>query len=232
MQIVILAGGLASRLGNLASHCPKSMIRIAGKPFLEHQIDLLRKGNVTDIILCTGHLGGQIESYFGSGVKFGVRIRYSRETGQLLGTGGCLKNAEWLLDNTFFVMYGDSYLVLDYGGIETEFRKDPECGLMVVYRNENRYDRSNVAMRDGRIVDYGYENYLEKVFIDEGISVIRKEFLGWFERNQPFPLEALFNKVIEKRRLRAWETSQRFFEVGSLSGMEEFSRFMKGKVPS
>lgn len=229
MQMVILAGGLATRLGPLAAEHPKSMLLIEGKPFLQYQIELLRQNNITDILLCIGHLGHVIETYFGDGKRFGLNIRYSKESGKLLGTGGGLRKALPLLDESFFVMYGDSYLMLDYARIENEFLNDPECGLMVAYRNENRYDRSNLVIENGRVVEYGPGNHLEKHYIDEGISILRKEFFEPFQENEVFGLPAVFQKLIAARKLRAMETNQRFYEIGSLSGIEEFRNWIKTK---
>src|SRR4030042_2339790 len=111
MQMVILAGGLASRLGPLTQDTPKCMLCFHGKTFFEHQIDLLKRHDITDILMCVGHLADKIQEYFGDGSQFGVRLRYSVEKDKLLGTGGALKNAEPLLDNEFLLMYGDSYLL-------------------------------------------------------------------------------------------------------------------------
>jgi len=229
MQMVILAGGLAARLGPLAAEHPKSMLLIEGKPFLQYQIEILRQNNITDIILCIGHLGHVIEAYFGEGKRFGINIRYSKESGRLLGTGGGLKKALPLLEEYFFVMYGDSYLMLDYGEIEREFLKHPECGLMVAYRNENRYDRSNLAIEKGRVVEYGPENHLEKHYIDEGISVLRKDFFESFQAAEVFGLPLVFQKLIDAQKLRAMETDQRFYEIGSLTGVKEFRAWIKKK---
>ncbi|MFC2067344.1 NDP-sugar synthase [Chloroflexota bacterium] len=117
MQTVILAGGLATRLGDLTKDNPKSMLKILGKPFMEYQLESLRAGGIEDIVICLGHLREQIESYFGDGREHGVNIRYSYED-NLLGTAGALKKAEPLLGDIFFTMYGDSYLFLDFAADE------------------------------------------------------------------------------------------------------------------
>ncbi len=229
MQMVILAGGLATRLGPLAAQCPKSMLLIEGKPFLQHQIEWIRQNHVTDIVLCIGHLGHKIESYFGDGERFGVSIRYSKESDKLLGTGGCLKKALPLLEDAFFVMYGDSYLMLDSGEIEREFLRHPDCGLMVVYRNENRYDQSNLEVRDGWVVEYGMGNHPQKHYIDEGISVMRADFFEPFKEKEVFGLPLVFEKLIAARKLCAMETRQRFYEIGSREGFEEFQNLIKAR---
>lgn len=227
MQAVILAGGLATRLGPLAQDCPKSMIRIEDKPFLEYQLELLEKKGVREVVLCVGHLGDPIESYFKDGSRLHLKIRYSREGEPLLGTGGAVRNAFSVLEDAFFVMYGDSYLMLDYAAIWRAFQAGAQEGLMVVFHNESRYDRSNVRLEKGYVTHYGFDK--DAVYIDEGISVLRKEFFRSFPEGRAFALGEVFQKLIQGRQLRAYETSQRFYEIGSPSGLEEFRMFMKNQ---
>ena len=122
--MVILAGGLGTRLRPFTSEVPKALIPIGGKPFLHHQIDLLKRRGIRDIVLCVAHLGEQVKDYFGDGSWLGVRIKYSEEEGHLLGTAGAIKNAEPLLSDDFFLMYGDSYLMIDYREVMRYFRRD------------------------------------------------------------------------------------------------------------
>lgn len=113
MQVVILAGGLGTRLGSFTRKVPKPMVPVAGVPYLEHQLRLLARQSFRDVLLLTGHLGEQIESYFGNGGRLGLRIRYSREA-QPLGTGGALRDARRHLAETFLLLYGDSLLPIEY----------------------------------------------------------------------------------------------------------------------
>ena len=228
MQTVILAGGLGTRIQHLTP-LPKAMIPVEGKPFLEYQIEILRKHSLTDIVLCVGHLHEKIEDYFGDGRAFGVSIRYSLEQGTLLGTGGALKKAEPLLDDHFFVMYGDSFLLLDYAGIEKAFQEHPGDGLMVVYRNHNQFDRSNVTLREGFVSGYGYEGYERKEYIDEGISVLRKDFFKDRDASSVFSLGDILKELIREKKLRAFETLQRFYEIGSEEGLETFRAWVLGR---
>ena len=227
IQTVILAGGLASRLGNLAGDCPKAMLVFDHRPFLEYQLELMKAQGYKRFLFCIGHLGEQIESYFEEGSHWGVEITYSHETEALLGTGGALKHAEALLEDHFFVMYGDAYLKLDFRAIEDTASKNQDCGLMVVYRNDNHLDRSNLIVQDGSVIDYGYENFETKHYIDEGVSVLRKNILEAFPTNKPFPLGDVFKKLVKEKRLRAFETQQRFYEVGSKQGYEEFKALVE-----
>ena len=133
---------------------PKSMIPIAGKPFIAHQLDLLRSQGVSEVVLCVGHLGRQIEDYVGDGARFELRILYSFDGDQLLGTAGAIRKALPMLDAAFFVLYGDSYLPCDFRAVLASFEASHLRGLMTIYKNEGQYDSSNVEAHDGRITLY------------------------------------------------------------------------------
>ena len=229
MQAVILAGGLATRLGNLTKEIPKSMIMVNRRPFLEHQLDLFKAIGVKDFVLCVGHLSSVIKKHFGNGELFGVNIRYSIEKDSLLGTGGALKNAEDLLEDEFFVMYGDSYLPIDYRKPLAHFHKFNKLGLNVVYKNMDRYDKSNIAVKDGVITEYSKGGGKQIVYIDAGLSIFKKEILDLIPENRVLQLYDLFNKLIDNKELLAFETKQRFYEIGSLSGLSELEAFLSKK---
>jgi len=230
MQVVILAGGLATRLGTLVDRVPKSMIYIKGKPFLQYQIELLKKNGLTDILLCIGYLGSQIEDYFSDGSSWGVRLSYSQEKERLLGTGGALKKAESLLEDEFFVMYGDSYLLLDYQEIARYFHNFNKRGLMVVYKNYSQFDKSNLIVKNGLVRLYDKKGVNpEMVYIDEGISILRKETLHSFPSGKPFALDEIFQRLIQKKELLAFQTKQRFYEIGSPEGLDDFKELILKK---
>jgi NDP-sugar pyrophosphorylase family protein len=226
MQVVILAGGQATRLRPLTDRVPKSLVEIGEKPFLEHQLDFLKKANIKDVILCVGHLGEQIERYFGDGSKSGVNLKYSYEKERLLGTAGALKNAEQLLGDEFFVMYGDSYLFLDFAAVMSYFEKMNKLGLMVVYKNYDRYDESNVVIEGNLVKQYSKKDRAEgMVHIDYGASILRKQALKLVPQNQVYSLEGLFDQLIEQKELLAYEVDKRFYQIGSPEGLEEFKRY-------
>jgi len=230
MQTVILAGGLATRLRPVTEKIPKLMIKICGKPFLEYQIELLKDNGIFDVVLCLGYLGFQIKEYFGDGKRFGVEIKYSEDGEKLLGTAGALKKAERYLKDQFFLLYGDSYLPFDYQEIERYFDPQDFGAMMVVYKNENRFDRSNVVVENGEIKVYDKKNQTkDMVYIDSGLSILRKEVLKMIPENSFFDLEKLYQKLIEEKKLAAYETKQRFFEIGSFAGLEEFENLIKGR---
>lgn len=221
--MVILAGGLGTRLRPLTTEVPKALIPVGGKPFLHHQIDLLKRRGIRDIVLCVGHLGDRVKDYFGDGRWLGVRIRYSQEEGPLLGTAGAIKNAESLLGDDFFLMYGDSYLMIDYREVMRYYRRFDRLGLMVVWRNVNRFERSNVMVEGNLVTAYNKEQQSpDMVYINYGLSVLRKEALVFIPVGRPFSQEDFYQILIDQGELLTFEVEQRFYEIGSPKGLEEF----------
>lgn len=223
MQAVILAGGLGERLGDLAQGQPKSMVDINGAPFLKYQLALLRERGITDVVLCVGHLANAVRGYFRDGSDFGVRIKYSVEPGCLLGTAGAVKQAESLLEPVFFLTYGDAYLRMDYAAALRELCRRGTLGLMVLFHNENRYGRSNVVVEDGLVGTYDKEHEAPGMdYINFGVSVLRREALALVPPGVPYSQEDWYEALIRERELAAFETKERFYEVGSPEGLAEF----------
>jgi len=227
MQVAILAGGLATRLGELARNQPKSILKIQGKAFLEYQLELLRKGGIKNIILCLGYMAEEIERYFGNGSNYGVNIKYSLED-KPLGTAGALKKAEQLLDNIFFTMYGDSYLFVDFSLAMRYFESQGKLALMIVYRNYDRYHRSNVVIKGNLVKKFSKQAKTEDmVYIEYGANIFRKEVLEMIPQNQFYSLDDLFPALIDKEELLAFEVKERFYEIGSRQGLKEFGDFIE-----
>ncbi len=222
MQAAILAGGLGTRLYPMTHDIPKAMVPVAGKPFLERQIALLRAGGVTDIVLLVGHLADAITSHFGDGERFGVNIRYSNEGPTLLDTAGAVRQAMDLLDEKFFVTFADSYLDLPYRRIWDDFSAANREALMVVYRNDNKFDTSDIFVADGLVQAYQKSPPLPGAFyINDGLMIFRRESLKAIAPGTRISLQGFLQPVIARHGLMAWETGQRFFEIGSFSGLKE-----------
>lgn len=227
MQVAILAGGLATRLGDLTRNQPKSTLKIRGKTFLEYQLELLRRAGIKDIILCLGHMGEQIERHFGNGRNYGVNIDYSYEE-KPLGTAGALKKAAHMLDDPFFTMYGDSYLSLDFPAAMRYFKSQNKLALMTVYKNYDRYDRSNTAIEGNLVKKFSKKEKTEDmVYIEYGANIFSKEALRLIPESQSCSLDDLFFILIEQHELLAYEVGERFYEIGSLSGLKEFEEFIR-----
>jgi NDP-sugar pyrophosphorylase family protein len=226
IQAAIMAGGLATRLGDLTRNTPKSLIKISGKPFLAYQLELLKKGGVEHIVLCVGHLGEQIEDLFGDGHQYGLNISYSYES-HPLGTAGALKKAGDLLNKTFFAIYGDSYLPIDYWKIMKYFNSRDKLALMTVFKNSNRYDQSNAVIGGDLVLKYSKSERSDDMeYIDYGASIFRREVLEMIPEDCFYPLEEVFPRLIEQKELLAYEVDQRFYQIGSVDGLREFEELV------
>jgi NDP-sugar pyrophosphorylase family protein len=232
IPVAILAGGLATRLRPITEKIPKSLVPVAGKPFLAHQLELLRSRGIRRAVLCVGHLGEMIQRDFGDGSAFGMRLEYSFDGSQLLGTGGALQRALPLLGDEFFVLYGDSYLPADYASVADFFRRCGKLGCMTVYHNQGRYDTSNVVFHDGEIVVYDKRNRRpEMQYIDYGLSLFKKPVFDAYTSDPPFDLADVLSKLVREKQLAGYEVRERFYEMGSPAGLAELESLLQSKSP-
>jgi N-acetyl-alpha-D-muramate 1-phosphate uridylyltransferase len=230
LPVAILAGGLATRLGSITKTVPKSLLDICGRPFAERQLELFRSRGITKAVFCAGHLGEQIESVLGDGSRLGMSVEYSYDGPRLLGTGGALRRALPLLGEAFFVIYGDSYLDCNYERIENAFWAAGKPALMTVYHNENRWDTSNVALRDGSILLYDKKHRTADMqYIDYGIGVFQSKALAAYPEDRNFDLETVYQELLSNDLLAGIEVKERFYEIGSPAGLEEIRTYFKGE---
>lgn len=223
--IVILAGGLATRLGSLSKTTPKSLILVNEEPFIAHQLRLLKNQGFERIILCIGYLGNLIQDYVKDGEQFGLSVIYSDDGKKLLGTAGALYKASSLLDENFFVLYGDSYLKIDYKQVQQFFEQQSKPALMTIFKNNDSGDRSNIEFSNNRIIKYDKKNKtLNMTHIDYGLSLFKKNI---FASNVIFnDLSELFQKLLAENRLANYEIFQRFYEIGSVNGLKRFQHYI------
>ena len=226
LPAAILAGGMGTRLYPITERVPKALIEINGEPFLAHQLRLLRAAGIERVVICIGQLGERIREFAGDGARFGVAIDYSFDGPVLLGTAGAVRNALPLLEDAFFVLYGDSYLPCAYREVEQAFVAAGRPGLMTVYRNEGRWDTSNVEFAGGRILAYDKENRTTRMqHIDYGLGAFnRSAFAG----TQHSDLAEVYRDLLCRGQLAAFEVSERFYEIGSFEGLRELSRYLSG----
>ena len=230
IPVAILAGGLATRLRPITEKIPKSLVPVAGKPFLAHQLELLHARGIRRVVLCIGYLGEMIQRDFGDGHAFGVRLDYSFDGPKLLGTGGAIKRALPLLGGEFFVLYGDSYLPVDYRVVAEFFRRSGKLGCMTVYRNEGKYDTSNVVFRDGEIAVYDKKNRPPEMrHIDYGLSLFQAPVFESYAADQPFDLAEVMGKLVREKQLAGYEVRERFYEIGSPAGLAELETLLQSK---
>jgi N-acetyl-alpha-D-muramate 1-phosphate uridylyltransferase len=231
--VVILAGGLATRLRPLTEKIPKALVEVAGRPFLEHQLELLKQNSIVEVILCLGYLGEVIEQRYGDGAALGIRIRYSFDGPVLLGTGGAIKRASPLLPDAFFVLYGDSYLPIDFQAVAAAFIEAGQPALMTVFANADAWDTSNVWFEQDRIRLYSKrEKLLEMRFIDYGLMVFRRQIFDDYPSDVPFNLADTLETLSRKGELAGHEVYQRFYEIGSPSGLAELDQLLSKRSGS
>jgi NDP-sugar pyrophosphorylase family protein len=228
LPLAILAGGLATRLRPLTAKVPKVLVRVAGRPFLEHQLALLRKQGITRVVLCVGYLGEMVESAFGDGRNLGMQLDYSFDGPVLLGTGGALKKALPRLGERFFVTYGDSYLTAPLRPIAEFFRRSGKRGLMTVYRNTGLYDTSNVVFADSEVKVYDKTKLLpEMQHIDYGLSLFQASAFEEFPAGQRFDLASVMQWLLAQKQLAGYEVPERFYEIGSPAGLTELETLLR-----
>jgi len=232
LPVAILAGGLATRLRPLTEKIPKVLVPVAGKPFLAHQLELLRRQGIRRAVLCLGHLGEMVVQEFGDGSSWGVQLDYAFDGPTLLGTGGALRQALPRLGEEFFVLYGDSYLTTPFAPVAEFFERFGQPGLMTVYRNEGLYDTSNVVFRDGRIVVYDKKTRLPEMrHIDYGLSLFRASVFREWPAGQAFDLSEVMQKLVVRGQLAGFEVPERFYEIGSPAGLAELETLLASNTP-
>jgi NDP-sugar pyrophosphorylase family protein len=220
-RLALLAGGLATRLRPLTSFMPKSLIHIAGEPFLAHQLRLIRAGGIREVVLCCGFLGEQIEDFAGDGSRFGLSITYSHDGPQPLGTGGALLKALPMLGSRFLIMYGDSWLTEPIEPIWRSFLDSHKPALMSVFCNQNRWGASNVEFRKGTVIRYDKHHPSPTMrHIDYGLDALDAGVLAHWTV-PVFDLAQVWSGLAQYSLLAGYETSERFYEIGSLAGMRE-----------
>jgi N-acetyl-alpha-D-muramate 1-phosphate uridylyltransferase len=227
LPVAILAGGLASRLRPLTDQIPKALLPIAGRPFIFHQLELLKEQGVRRVVLCVGHLGEQIRAAVGNGRGLGLSIEYSCDGEELKGTGGALTQALPLLGPEFFVLYGDSYTPYPLASVEAAFATTGLPALMAVLRNNNRWDQSNVSFIGGKLIEYDkHSRRNDMSYIDYGISVVSSAVIAARRDCAAFDLSETLRDLSRQGRLAGVEVSGRFYEIGSLQGMQETNRYL------
>ncbi|MEK7407469.1 MAG: nucleotidyltransferase family protein [Acidobacteriota bacterium] len=227
LPAAILAGGLATRLRPLTASRPKALLEVNGEPFIAHQLRLLRASGIERVVLCLGYLGEMVREFVGDGGGFGLRAEYSFDGPVLRGTAGAIAKALPLLGEAFFVLYGDSYLPCNYRAVEAAFLACGKQGLMTVFRNEGRWDASNVEFAGGALLAYDKKNRTSRMqHIDYGLGVFRKSAFAALAEGASHNLAALYQDLLARGQLAGLEVPERFYEIGSAAGLQELSEFL------
>jgi N-acetyl-alpha-D-muramate 1-phosphate uridylyltransferase len=227
LPVAILAGGLATRLRPLTERLPKSLLPVAGRPFIFHQLELLSRQGVERVVLCVGHLAGQIQSALEAGASSRLKISYSFDGAEPLGTGGALKQALPLLGAEFFVLNGDSYLPCSLAAIQSAYRGAQRPALMTVLRNGNRWDTSNVRFENGELLAYDkHAPRPDMQHIDFGLSVVSRAVFAGYADSAVIDLADIFRQLTLRGQLAAFEVTERFYEIGSPQGLRDAEEFL------
>ena len=228
LPVAILAGGLATRLKPITEKIPKLLVEVAGEPFFSHQLRLLKGAGLNRLVLCVGYLGERIVEAYGDGAKWGISLDYSFDGPKLLGTGGALIRALPKLGDAFYVLYGDSYLPIDYLAVGEAFLKSGKQGLMTVFENREKYDASNVWFHDGVIRSYDKKDKVPEMrHIDYGLGLFRADAFDGFPRDEVVDLAEVQKALLKRGELAGFEISQRFYEIGSHAGLRELDQLLK-----
>lgn len=227
LPVAILAGGLATRLRPVTETIPKSLVEINGEPFLAHQLRLLARRGIERVVLCIGYLGEMVREYAGDGARFGMDIRYSFDGPRLRGTAGAIEQARPLLGETFFVLYGDSYLPCDYAAVERAFLDSGQPALMTVFHNRDQWDASNVQFEGGKILAYDKKCRTAAMrHIDYGLGAFRSTAFDRIPGEGAYDLADVYGRFLAEGALAGFEVDQRFYETGSFQGIAELSAYL------
>ena len=224
--VCILAGGRGRRLGLRVRDVPKPLLEVGGEPFLLHQLRLLARHGAGRVVLCVGYLGDRIRERMGSS-RFGLRIEYSFDAPGLDGTLGAIRRAEHLLGDRFLVLYGDTYLRLDYRAAVDEWRRSGCLGLMVVLRNDGKWDESNTVYADGRVIEHDKWTRTSRMrWIDYGLGGLNAEALDQVPVSER-DLASLYKRLAELGELCGYEAHERFYEIGRPESLAEADAFLR-----
>lgn len=228
--LALLAGGMATRMRPLTEKVPKALLEVAGEPFIAHQLRLFRREGITRVVLCVGYKWEMIQDFVGDGTKFGLEVIYSVDGPKLLGTGGALRHALPHLGPELLVMYGDSWLDVPFAPIVQSFRQSGKPALMTVFRNDGQWDTSNVWYENGVIRRYDKRERLPEMrYIDWGLGLVKAGILAAKPADTAFDLAEIYTDLSRNGQLAGYEVTTRFYEIGSMAGLQETDALLRAK---
>jgi NDP-sugar pyrophosphorylase family protein len=206
---------------------PKPLLEVGGEPFLFHQLRLLARHGARQVVLCVGYLGERIRERIGPS-RFGLSIEYSFDAPGLDGTLGAIRRARHLLGDRFLVLYGDTYLRLDYQAAADEWRRSGCLGLMVVLQNDGRWDQSNTVYAEGRVVAHDKSTPTSAMrWIDYGLGGLEAKALERVAASER-DLSSLYTRLADLGELCGYEARERFYEIGRPESFAETDAFLHG----
>ncbi len=234
MQVVVLMGGLGTRLKEFTADKPKSLVEVEGKPFFDYQLDLMQLWGFRKFVFLIGYRANMIEDHYGDGSDRGISIQYCYDGEELLGTGGAVRRAYDLLEEDFILMYGDSFMDIDFD--ETLYRYDKGKqngmqGLMTVLKNNNQFDKSNAVVRDGQLVLYDKHHPTPEMdYIDYGICIYEKQLFAGYQAGCKFDVAEVQHQLSVSGKMVAHVVTKRFYEIGSPASLAEFKGYVRRRL--
>ena len=234
MQVVVLMGGLGTRIRGVSPGTPKSMIEVCDRPFFSYQLELMKWHGFRRFVFCIGHGGERIRDFFGDGRSFGVEIKYSSDANSLLGTGGALRKAVDLLDEDILVMYGDGYLDADYSEFIYRYyqarSKKSRKVMMAIYRNRDQYDKSNILFENEELLVYDKTHPLPRMeYIDFGAAIVDRSVVEEIPEGN-VDLADVYHRLAAEGMMSGYVVENRFYEIGTPESLDEFKRFMRDRL--
>jgi len=229
MKAVVLAGGFGTRLRPITYRCPKPMVPIRGKPFIEYLMNGLKNQGITEVILCLHYMADKFIEYFGGGSNFGLRITYSVEK-KPLGTAGAIRNVEDYLDGTFLVLNGDTYVNLDFQGMLAFHSSNEAFGTiaLVKVKNPSRYGLVDVS-EDLSVTGFSEKTCIHEGYVNAGVYIFEDRILGYIPKNEKVSLEKeVLPSLLGKERIFGFLIGGYFVDIGIPEDYYRFQREMRG----
>lgn len=226
LPLLILAGGLATRLQPVTNTLPKSLVPVAGKPFLDHQLFLLKRSGFKQVLLCAGHFANQIKQHISQNATAGLNVVVVEDGPELLGTGGAVFQAAQLLKSDCCVIYGDSYLEINYRLVYEMFQSSPGFSVMTIFHNENRREKSNVKLLDDNLIIYDKNHCTDMDYVDYGFMILRQGHLALAPNSKKFDLAELLKMISTQGLLKGFCINRPYFEIGSIEGINELEKHL------
>lgn len=234
IQVVVLMGGLGTRLKEFTKECPKPLVDVCGTPFFDYQLNLMKNWGFRKFVFLIGYRAEMIEEYYGDGSKYGISIEYCYDGETLLGTGGAVRRALSRLEEDFLLMYGDSFMDIDFEETIYRYFRGKEQGmhaLMTVLKNGNRFDKSNVVVQDRKLVLYDKHHPTPEMdYIDYGVCVYERSLFEAYEENVKFDVAEIQNRLSLAGEMAVHIVTKRFYEIGNPDSLAEFKSYVKYRM--
>lgn len=230
-QAVVLVGGKGERLRPFTENIPKPMVEVCGKPFLEYLLFLLKDNGIRRLLFLAGYLGGKIKAHFGDGSKWGVKIDYSFEE-KFMGTGGALELARDKLESEFFLLFGDSYLPINYIKMADEYANSRKKAMLAIYDNkEDTGVPFNVTIDKSKkiisVYNKGKGNLQGFTYCDAGVVAVNKEVINQIGDKMPISFEeTIYPELIAKGELGYYIAENRFYDIGTIERLKDFEKYI------